>query len=167
MACPKVPLRPPPISVPSKADFHSPEIVMRLTKPFFLTVAAYAVLCFAVPGALASTISAKFAAIDGNHDGVISPGEHEDYVRKTFDLVDTNHDHKISTAELDAAQDKVFGTPHRHPEINTAQKIRHFDVNGDGEVSETEMGNGGRQLFLVMDYNRNGKVTPQEFAAGW
>jgi hypothetical protein len=145
---------------------------MRPTHRVCLAIAASTALCLATPAAMASAksvTSARFASIDGNHDGVISSGEHEDYVRKMFDLIDTNHNDRISAAELDAAeaQGKVVGHPGNAALMNSAQKIRHFDGNGDGEISDYELSNGARQLFGVMDANRNGQLSPQEFAAGW
>ena len=146
---------------------------MRPTNPLLFVIAASAMLYFAAPLALASDSSAtsdtsgKFAKIDGNHDGVISSGEHEDYVRKMFDLIDTNQNNKISAAELDAAEGKVTGNSSSFAAMNAAQKIRQFDGNGDGEVSDTELSNGARQLFGAMDTNHNSQVSQQEFAAGW
>jgi Ca2+-binding EF-hand superfamily protein len=140
---------------------------MRLSNPLCLAIAASAVLCLVAPAALASDTSAEFATIDSNHDGSISSGEHEDYARKMFDLIDTDSDDNISVAELDAAQGKVSDHAGGSDAANSAQKIRRFDTNGDGEVSQTEVATGARLKFQMLDKNSNGALTPQEFAVGW
>jgi len=140
---------------------------MKAPSPLFLAIAASAALSLAAPLASAYPASAELKAIDTNHDGRISSGEHEVYARKMFDQIDTNHDDNISAEELDAAQGKISTHAGGSSAMNSAQKIRRFDTNGDGAVSQTEQAAGARLKFQLMDADKNGELSPQEFAAGW
>jgi len=43
------------------------------------------------------------AAMDSNHDGMVSASEHAAYMQQMFDKADANHDGMLSRAEMDAA----------------------------------------------------------------
>ena len=139
---------------------------MRLSNSLCLAMVASVVLYLVPPTAQASGTAADFARADGNNDGVIAPGEHEDYARSMFNQIDTDRDGNITAAELDAAQGSVSDRAGGSDAMNSAQKIRRFDNNGDGDVSWTEAADGARLRYRLMDNNHNGEVTPQEFAAG-
>jgi Ca2+-binding EF-hand superfamily protein len=102
----------------------------------------------------------KFAAMDTNHDGKVSPDEYTVGATMMFDKVDTNHDGQISAAEIDAAHSgKAKG-------MSTAQKIKIVDTNGDGVVSADEHAAGARTMFDKMDSDQDGYLTKSEMEAG-
>jgi hypothetical protein len=49
------------------------------------------------------------AAMDSNHDGMVSSSEHAAYMQQMFDKADSNHDGMLSKAEMDAAMKSMHG----------------------------------------------------------
>jgi len=137
---------------------------MRAPSALLLAIAAASAAALAAPAAFAST--GEFAQMDSNNDGVVSSSEHEVYARKMFDLVDRNHDDKITVEELDAAEGKVSRHASGPTEISAAARIRRRDMNGDGIISQGEQADGAAQKFQMLDADKNGQLTPQEFASG-
>lgn len=116
----------------------------------------------------------EFETTDSNHDGRVSSGEHEGYVRAAFDRMDGNGDDKLTQAEMDAAG-KAFwrhvdagGTPRgAAPPPTTAEKLQRLDANQDGLISQGEYANAGAAKFQTIDKNHNGELSFEEFWAGF
>lgn len=50
-------------------------------------------------------------------------------------------------------------------EMNSAEKIKKMDTNGDGRLSAAEHEAGAREMFMKMDTNKDGSVTAAEMDA--
>ena len=130
-----------------------------------LAAAGAGLLATAAP-ALAHKNATEFQRMDANNDGVVSSSEHEMYARKAFDTIDTNHDDNITADELDAAEGKVSRHATGPTEYSSAARIRRRDVNADGIISQGEQADGAAQKFQMLDADKNGQLTAQEFASG-
>jgi Ca2+-binding EF-hand superfamily protein len=137
---------------------------MRAPSALLLAIAAASVAALAAPTAFANP--GEFAQMDANNDGAVSSSEHEVYARKMFDAIDTNHDDKVTADELDAAEGKVSRHASGPTEISSAARIRRRDMNADGIISQGEQADGAAQKFQMLDADKNGQLTPQEFASG-
>lgn len=137
---------------------------MRAPTVLLLAIAASAVL--AAPAALANRNATDFERMDSNNDGVVSSSEHEVFARQMFDAIDTNHDDNVSADELSAAEGKVPKRATGNTQYSAAARIRRFDINTDGAVSQGEQADGARQRFIMLDADHNGSLTPQEYASG-
>jgi Ca2+-binding EF-hand superfamily protein len=102
----------------------------------------------------------KFAMMDTNKDGRVSPDEFEVGAKQMFDKMDTNKDGKVTAAEMDAAHaGKAKG-------MSSADKIKKVDTNGDGTLSADEHAAGAKKMFNRMDADHDGYLTKQELEAG-
>jgi Ca2+-binding EF-hand superfamily protein len=114
----------------------------------------------AFAGSDSAQIADKFAAMDTNQDGKISPDEHAVGAKMMFDKMDANRDGQVTAAEMQAARpDKGKGMP-------ASEKIKVVDVNGDGAVSAEEHAAGAKAMFDKMDSDRDGYLTKSEMEAG-
>lgn len=50
-------------------------------------------------------------------------------------------------------------------DMNSAEKIKKMDTNGDGRLSAAEHEAGAREMFMKMDTNKDGSVTAAEMDA--
>ncbi len=103
----------------------------------------------------------RFAQVDTNHDGKLSPTEASDYfVRQVFEGRDLNHDGKLTWAEWN-----VPGAGQSKARFNAADKDK------DGSLSMEEALAYGRQRqifakeFKEADTNHDGFVTREEAKA--
>jgi hypothetical protein len=119
-------------------------------------------------------IDARFAAIDTNHDGVVSKAElaaaeqklvqqltaaRNQKMREEFNKLDTNKDGKLTFDEFMAAA----------PPVRAAQTpdqiIQALDKNHDGKISADEFRAPEIVKFDKADANHDGIVTPDEARA--
>jgi hypothetical protein len=114
----------------------------------------------------------EFDFVDTNDDGRVSSSEHEVYARKLFDEMDTDGNDKLTQTEIQAAEPKfsrhVFagGNLLGPAELTLPQKMQRLDANQDGTISQGEHANAAAAKFQKMDFNNNGELSPEEFAAG-
>ena len=106
------------------------------------------------------TVTEKFAAMDTNHDGKISPDEYAVYTRIMFDKMDTNKDGQLTVVEIQAAH------PGKAKGMSVSEKVKMVDTNRDGTVSVEEYTAGGKTVFEKMDSDGDGYVTITEMEAG-
>jgi Ca2+-binding EF-hand superfamily protein len=111
-------------------------------------------------GKVPSTADARFAALDGNHDGVVSKDEYN--ADALFSALDTDRNYRISASELDA----VLG-PQADGMPSAADRIRNLDRNGDGELNDEELRNAAETRFQWLDKNQDGKLDLSELKSGF
>ena len=107
-----------------------------------------------------------FHAMDKNGDGRVSEDEHAAASKTMFETMDTNKDGKVTAEEMTAAQPKVTGHKASAGDMDSADKIKAIDADGDGVLSAKEHAGGSRAMFAKMDRNHDGKLTRGEFNAG-
>jgi Ca2+-binding EF-hand superfamily protein len=106
------------------------------------------------------SVTEKFAAMDTNHDGKVSPDEHQVGAKMIFDRIDTNHNGEVTVVEMEEAH------PGKAKGMSAAEKIKVVDTDGDGMVSIEEYYAGARAMFNVMDSDKDGYLTRSEMEAG-
>jgi Ca2+-binding EF-hand superfamily protein len=111
-------------------------------------------------GKVPSTADARLAALDSNHDGVVSKDEYS--ADALFSALDTDHNYRVSASELDA----VLG-PQADGMPSAADRIRNLDRNGDGEINDEEMRNAAEVRFQWLDKNQDGKLDLAELKSGF
>jgi Ca2+-binding EF-hand superfamily protein len=111
-------------------------------------------------GKVPSTADARFAALDRNHDGVVSKDEYS--ADALFSALDADHNYRITASELDA----VLG-PQGDGMPSAADRIRNLDRNGDGELNDEEMRNAAETRFQWLDKNQDGKLDLSELKSGF
>jgi hypothetical protein len=106
------------------------------------------------------SVADKFAAMDTNHDGKVSPDEHQVGAKMMFDKMDTNHNGEVTVTEMEVANiGKAKG-------MTAAEKIKVVDTNGDGMVSVDEYYAGARAIFNAMDSDKDDYLTLSEMEVG-
>jgi len=104
--------------------------------------------------------AARFAALDVNHDGLVSQYEYDGDV--AFALMDADHDKRLSVDELQAFIGKpAAGAP------TVAERIVLADVDADGALDENELRNAVEMRYGWMDRNGDGNLDQAEFAAAF
>ena len=113
----------------------------------------------------------RMAAIDGNHDGVISDDEAAAQVENVYTLMDSDDDGALTEEEYMAVR-MGFGPGQgrneaRQKAMQERKKARfgEMDADKDGKVSKAEFIAGGKARFMAADTDKDGKVTPWEFRA--
>jgi Ca2+-binding EF-hand superfamily protein len=107
-----------------------------------------------------------FAKMDANHDKRITAQEHAAAARAMFVTMDADKDGKVTAEEMTAAQPKVTGRKAGAGDMDSADKIKAIDADGDGVLTAKEHAGGSRAMFEKMDRNHDGKLTRGEFNAG-
>jgi hypothetical protein len=107
----------------------------------------------------------KLAALDTNHDGVLSRDEIQahPHLAQKFDAIDTNRDGGLSRAELMAWHQQH----HKGGEGGHGGGLQRLDTNHDGQLERSEVANDPRALarFDAADANHDGVVTREEVRA--
>ena len=111
-------------------------------------------------GKVPSTADARFAALDRNHDGVVSKDEYS--ADALFSALDADHNYRITASELDA----VLG-PQGDGMPSAADRIRNLDRNGDGELNDEELRGAAEARFQWLDKNQDGKLDLSELKSGF
>jgi hypothetical protein len=153
-----------------------------------ISLAALAVACLAISGvqmplprpaaaaddpyAGVEVLRGLFAGHDYNRDGRISPRELNAFAVLVFVSTDADADGRVSLAEF-LAWDPGFASLARERgkvEAFEAAKREVFearDRNGDGGVDETEMTVNAAHEFVLADKDRDGSLSPDEYAVGF
>lgn len=127
-------------------------------------------LALAIPGAISAApdLRPAFAAIDRNHDGLLTPDEFGPRPQATG---------------IDCAPHRVLALPLRRAAMPEARGIRPFilsardfdlaraDANKDGKVSFAEYAAQRLRMFRagfdLLDADHDGMLAPGEYAAAW
>ena len=96
---------------------------------------------------------------DANHDGTVTRAELEAGLHADFDALDIRH-----TGCLDKDQIEAVNQKRVRADRATASPL--MDWNGDGCVDFNEFAMMARSLFMTLDRNNDGQITPQEFHPG-
>lgn len=102
--------------------------------------------------------AAGFAALDVDHDGLISKYEYDG--DRAFARMDSDHDNRLSADELQAFL-PAGGTP------SAAERIVVADLDADGHLDENELRAAAEMRYTSMDRNGDGNLDQAEFAAGF
>jgi Ca2+-binding EF-hand superfamily protein len=120
-------------------------------------------LCAATHGAAPS----EFASMDSNGDGRVSMREHARAAERMFQIMDANGDGKVTAEEMTAAQETITGRKPGPHDPSAAEKISAVDSeHGDGVLTADEHAAAARALFLTLDRNKDGSLSPAEFESG-
>ncbi|MBU6444146.1 MAG: hypothetical protein KGR48_09575 [Alphaproteobacteria bacterium] len=92
---------------------------------------------------------------DFNHDGSIGRAELEQGLHQDFDKADTNHDGVLEEDEVRAVNQARWAA-----DGSAASPL--IDWNHDGVVDFGEFAAGPRSLFMQLDANGDGALSPQE-----
>ena len=91
-----------------------------------------------------------------------------------FNAIDANHDGKIDRKEMAATQQRELANARRQVQQQLAAKFQQLDTNKNGSLSLAEFqaampniatSETSDQLLARLDANRNGTVTADEFRA--
>ena len=114
-----------------------------------------------------SNADRQFAAMDANHDGVLTRAEMDNFARNQvigaamernkamFDALDTNHDGKLSREEFA----KLIG---QLPTPNTGPLFAKLDPRHTGKITRDAFRAAALVNFNKVDTNHDGIVTPAE-----
>ena len=94
-------------------------------------------------------------AYDANHDGSVTRAEMEAGLRADFARVDTNHDGVLEKDEVRAVNESRWNA-----DASTASPL--VDWNHDGVVDFDEFAATARSLFVQLDTDGDGVLTPSE-----
>ncbi len=98
-----------------------------------------------------------FNKFDANEDGVITKKEYMEFIDERFDKMDTDANGTITKEDLYDSRFYTF-----LPELAEAV-FRDSDLNGSDTITREEMLKAEDARFDMMDINRDGKLTKQEF----
>ena len=121
----------------------------------------------AVSTAALAAAPSEFAAMDANGDGRVTMREHARAAERMFQMMDANGDGKVTAEEMAAAQEAITGRKPGPHDLSAAEKISAVDSeHGDGVLTAEEHADAARALFLTMDRNKDGSLSPAEFESG-
>ena len=109
-------------------------------------------------------LTEKFDAIDTDKDGKLSYAELEANRKAEFDAADSNKDGALNADELSA---RALARFQEKLADRTQAMLDNMDNDGNGSLSEDEMGEGpGMRNFARIDGDNDGFVTKEEIQAG-
>lgn len=109
-------------------------------------------------------LTEMFDTIDADKDGKLSYAELEAHRKAEFDAADTNKDGVLSADELSA---RALARFQEKLAERTQAMLDNMDNDGNGSLSEAEMGEGpGMRNFARIDADNDGFVTRDEIQAG-
>jgi Ca2+-binding EF-hand superfamily protein len=119
------------------------------------------VLSAAVQAEFSESAQRWFDSYDQDKDGVLTPEEYNAVAKKQFGRVDSNGDGSVDESEY------VYGIPEGNDDELARAKKRFaiMDRNGDGAATEEEFVGFGQQVIDLSDFDGDGKMTRDEFAA--
>ncbi len=104
----------------------------------------------------------SFAELDTDGDGSITMAEVTARGAARFTEGDADGDGKLSAEELTAA---IVARAAERAAAGVARMIEQRDTDGDGALSQAEMGGeSGQRMFSRMDADDDGKISAEEFA---
>jgi Ca2+-binding EF-hand superfamily protein len=106
-----------------------------------------------------------FKKMDADGDGKITRAEHAAGAKKMFSQCDANRDGTVTAAEMDASMAAEGEKPGKH-DMNSVEKIRMIDQNGDGKLTVAEHEAGTETMFGKIDSNQDGTLSKEECDAG-
>ncbi len=92
---------------------------------------------------------------DANHDGVLTRAELEAGLKADFAAADANHD-----GRLDAEETRAVNGQRWSEGLSTTSTL--VDWNQDGYVDFAEFAGTARSLFVELDRDGDGRLTPKE-----
>jgi hypothetical protein len=120
----------------------------------------------AVSAATLAAAPSEFASMDSNGDGRVTMREHARAAERMFQMMDANGDGKVTAEEMAAAQQTITGRKPGPQDLSAAEKISAVDTEGDGVLTAAEHADAARAMFLTMDRNKDGSLSPAEFESG-
>lgn len=118
----------------------------------------------------------RFAAVDKNQDGRISPAEYQASGQSAFRFIDSNKDGQISKTDSKAdpaparrGQNAATAQPQRRPALvmptthSVSGMLAMYDVDHNGAVSAAEYLQIRQQAFARTDTDHNGDLSPAEY----
>lgn len=106
-----------------------------------------------------------FAAIDSNHDKVLSPDEVKAFIASKVDGLDANHDGFLTADEIAAQGTKLFKA---RVTAQAEAMVKKLDTDGDGKLSLAELDARPMPMQGLIDRMLkagNGKITKEAFDA--
>jgi Ca2+-binding EF-hand superfamily protein len=133
-----------------------------------MSVRLFALVCgLAVSVATLAAAPSEFASMDANADGRVTMREHARAAERMFHMMDANGDGKVTAEEMAAAQETITGRKPGPHDLSAAEKISAVDSeHGDGVLTADEHADAARALFLTMDRNKDGSLSPAELESG-
>ena len=98
-----------------------------------------------------------FNKFDANEDGLITKEEYIEFIDERFDKMDTDGNETITREDLYDSRFYTF-----LPELAEAV-FRDSDLNGSDTITREEMLKAEDARFDMMDVNKDGTLTKQEF----
>jgi Ca2+-binding EF-hand superfamily protein len=109
-------------------------------------------------------LTEMFDTMDADKDGKLTHAEMEAHRKAEFTAADTNGDGALSAEELSA---RAMARFQEKLAERTQAMLDNMDNDGNGSLSEAEMGEGpGMRNFARIDADNDGFVTKDEIQAG-
>ncbi len=103
----------------------------------------------------------SFAELDADGDGNLTVAEFKAQAAARFAEADTNGDGVLSVEELTAA---ATARAAERAAIMIARMIEFRDADGDGALSQAEMGgDSGERMFARLDADGDGVISAEEY----
>lgn len=128
-------------------------------------VAAASALQAAQP-AISDATAAEIRLMDLDRDGKLSAAEHAAGTKRMFGRMDLDGNGTVTVAEMDKTPITLPGVKPDPDAPSSAEKIKVIDTNKDGSLSAEEHVQGSAAMFVRMDRDKDGFLTPAELERG-